>query len=167
MMRYLLPLLLFILTLGCGGPSPQSGGLDGPARRAELKYPAAPPGSQAAAAATDTTSWLDRTMRDLRIRLKLTPELAAKVRSILKESEEQKERLRPEGDRYGSIQAMNKLFARMRQVDSATEASLAKVLSTDQMVSYRAYRKDQRERLSEGRPLSESGPSSGRDRKRQ
>ncbi|MEW5911949.1 MAG: hypothetical protein AB1814_05290 [Thermodesulfobacteriota bacterium] len=148
MKRYLLPLLILAAVLGCGGSSSKSG--SGPA-----VFSPAP----------DPANWLNRTVAELKIRLKLTPAQTTQVRAILKDGLDQKERLRPEGDRYGNIQEMNKLFARMRQVDRATEASLAKVLDKDQLDGYRTYLKEQRKRLGEGRAPADAGPASGREKK--
>ena len=51
-------------------------------------------------------------MQDLTERLKLTPELAVKVEEIIKAGEERKDKMKPEGDRWDSPQAMRKFFIR-------------------------------------------------------
>ena len=112
MIRNLIPILLLIAAIGCGGPSPRDGGPGG-------APPAPPP-------AMDSAQRLERTMQDLTKRLELSPDKAEKVRAVIKTGEEKKENMHPEGDRYDSPTEMEKFFARLRQVDRETGEALSK-----------------------------------------
>lgn len=154
MIRYLLLFLLLMTVLGCAGPASQA---DGPGDGPGGPPPGPPPAMNAA-------QRLERTMQDLTKRLELTPEQAEKVKAIIKAGEDKKEKMRPEGDRWDSPQAMQRFFIRLRQVNKETEQALARVLSKDQLEEYQEYMKERRNRMSRrtGLPGSKNDPPPGR-----
>lgn len=150
MIRYLVPFLLLLTALGCGGPSPQDGS---PGAGSPGRPPGPPP-------AMDAAQRLEQTMQELTKRLQLTPALAEKVKAIIKAGEDQKEKMRPEGERYTNPRDMEKFFERLHQVDLETEKALAKVLTESQLKDYKDYLKEQRSRFGSGKGPGD-GPGGG------
>ncbi len=141
MIRYLVPFLLLLTAMGCGGPSPQD---HGPGGGPGGLPPGPPP-------AMDPAQRLEQTMKELTKRLELKPEQVDKVKAIIQAGEEKKAKMRPEGDRYDSPATLEKFFEQLRQVDRATEAALAKVLTESQLKDYKKYLAEQRERFNSGK----------------
>jgi len=153
MPRYFIASTLVLLAvIGCGGPPPQAGG---PGGGPEGPPPSPPP-------AMDSAQRLEQTMKDLTERLKLSPEQAVRVKAVIKAGEDQKEAMRPDGDRYDSIKEMEKFFQRLRQVDKDTEQALSKVLSQSQLKEYKEYLEERRSRLVGGRGQGDGPPAGGR-----
>lgn len=156
MIRYLVPAVLLIAAMGCGGPSPQNGPPGG--------GPGGPPPSPPPAAAQEMSpaQRLEKTMQDLTVRLKLKPEQAEKVKAIIKAGEDKKEQLLKEGERSDNPREMQKLFERVHQVDLETQAALGKVLTKDQLDEYKDYLKEQRRRFETGKKPGNAPPGGGR-----
>ena len=150
MIRYLVPALVLIAAMGCGGPSPQ----DGP--------PGGGPGGPPPAAAQELSpaQRLEKTMQDLTARLKLKPGQAEKVKAIIKAGEDKKEKMLAEGEGSDNPREMQKFFERLHQVDLATQKALSKVLTEDQMDEYKDYLQEQRRRFETGKG-SGGGPPGG------
>ena len=72
MIRYLVPALLLIAAMGCGGPSVH----DGPTGGGPGKRPSGPP--PGARQELSPAQRLEKTMQDLTARLKLNPQQAEK-----------------------------------------------------------------------------------------
>ncbi|MBU1156142.1 MAG: hypothetical protein KJ921_09835 [Proteobacteria bacterium] len=152
MIRYLIPAVLLIAAMGCGGPSPH----DGP--------PGGGPGGPPSGAAQEMSpaQRLEKTMQDLTVRLKLKPEQAEKVKAIIKAGEDKKEKMLSEGERSDNPREMQKLFERVHQVDLETQAALGKVLTKDQLDEYKDYLKEQRRRFETGKKPGNAPPGGGR-----
>ncbi|MBU4278494.1 MAG: hypothetical protein KKC30_17265 [Proteobacteria bacterium] len=152
MIRYLIPAVLLIAAMGCGGPSPH----DGP--------PGGGPGGPPPGAAQEMSpaQRLEKTMQDLTVRLKLKPEQAEKVKAIIKAGEDKKEKMLSEGERSDNPREMQKLFERVHQVDLETQAVLGKVLTKDQLDEYKDYLKEQRRRFETGKKPGNAPPGGGR-----
>lgn len=156
MIRYLVPAVLLIAAMGCGGPSPHDGPPGG--------GPGGPPSGAPPAAAQELSpaQRLEKTMQDLTVRLKLKPEQAEKVEAIIKAGEDKKEKLLSEGERSDDPREMQKLFERVHQVDLETQAALGKVLTKDQLDEYKDYLKEQRRRFETGKGSGNRPPGGGR-----
>lgn len=154
MIRYLVPTLLLLTALGCGGPSPQAGPPGGGAGGRPPGPPPSPPTAQ------DAAQRLEKMMKDLTARLKLTPEQAQKVEAIIKAAEDKKTKLLAQGEGGDNPREMQKLFERMHLVDLEADRALSKVLNEDQMDEYRDYLKEQRRRFETGKGAG-GGPGRG------
>lgn len=154
MIRYLVPALLLIAAMGCGGPSPH----DGPPGGGPGEPPAGPP--PGARQEMNPAQRLEKTMKDLTVRLKLSPQQAGKVEAIIKAGEDKKEKMLAEGEGSDNPREMQKFFERLHQVDLATQRALSKVLTEDQMDEYKDYLQEQRRRFETGKG-SGGGPPGG------
>ncbi|MCF8047718.1 MAG: hypothetical protein K9K65_00535 [Desulfarculaceae bacterium] len=155
MIRYLVPALLLIASMGCGGPSVH----DGPPGGRPGPRPSGPP--PGASQEMSPAQRLEKTMQDLTIRLKLTPEQAGKVKAIIKAGEDKKAKLFADGEKSDNPQEMAKLFERVHQVDLGTEKALGKLLTKDQVDEYKEYLQEQRRRYETGKGHGGGKPVGG------
>lgn len=153
MIRYLVPTLLLLTAMGCGGPSVH----DGPPPGGRPSGP--PPGARQEMSPAQR---LEKTMKDLTVRLKLTPEQAGKAKAIIKAGEDKKEKMFAEGEKSDNPREMQKFFERVHQVELETQTALSKVLTDDQMEQYMDYLKEQRRRFETGKGSGGGPPGGGR-----
>ncbi|MCB2190906.1 MAG: hypothetical protein KQI62_05035 [Deltaproteobacteria bacterium] len=157
MIRHLIPLLLLVAAMGCGGPSPQ----DGPPGGGPAGAPSGPP--PGARPEMDPAQRLENTMREITIRLKLKPGQAAKVKQIIRAGEDKKQKLFEQGSASNNPKDMQKMFEGVHQVELNTQKALSKVLTEDQMDEYIDYLKGQRKRFEseKGQGGGPGGPPGG------
>ena len=162
MIRYLAPLLMLALVLGCGGSGPERPQGPPPGGKADSSQLRQRPPEQPPQKELTPEEQLNKTMQELTPRLKMKPAQADKVRIILKSSMTQKQKLEEQQGATRNVEKMITLFELLHKVDQNTMKALSKVLNSDQMEEYLKYCKEQRKRLGGlAAPSKGGGPPRG------